>query len=237
MSTQLVPQFTYVDMESMAVTLSKTGIFGISDKNVMLSLMLISQAEGLHPAIAARDYHIIQGRPSLTADAMLARYMQAGGRVNWTEYTDERVTGEFSHPSSGTVAISWTIDMAKQAGVYKQGSGWTKYPRAMLRSRCVSEGTRASFPGCVASTYTPEEVENFEPIKRSRKDVTPEPESVYELATQEQVDELSLLIVETATPIETVDKWLIKACVNDISKMNTYVIQKCIDALKNKVGD
>lgn len=234
MSTQLVPQFTYQDMDAMAGVLAKTGIFGISSKDVMLSLMMISQAEGLHPAIAARDYHIIQGRPSLTADAMLARYMQAGGRVNWTEYTDERVTGEFSHPSSGTISVTWTIEMAKQAQVYKQGSGWTKYPRAMLRSRCVSEGTRASFPGCVASTYTPEEVENFEPLKKPRKDVTP---PVVELATQEQVDELSLLIVETATPVEMVEKWLVKACVNDISEMSTYVIQKCIDALRGKINE
>ena len=40
---------------------------------------------------------------------------------------------------------------------------WNKYPRAMLRSRCVSEGIRTVYPGCVVGTYTDEEVESFSP--------------------------------------------------------------------------
>ena len=35
----------------------------------------------------------------------------------------------------------------------------------MLRSRCISEGIRTVYPGCVVGTYTPEEVEEFEPPK------------------------------------------------------------------------
>jgi hypothetical protein len=35
----------------------------------------------------------------------------------------------------------------------------------MLRSRCISEGIRSVYPGSVTGFYSPEEVENFEPVK------------------------------------------------------------------------
>jgi hypothetical protein len=33
----------------------------------------------------------------------------------------------------------------------------------MLRARCISEGIRAVYPGCVVGVYTPEEVQDFQP--------------------------------------------------------------------------
>jgi len=94
---------------------------------------------------------------------MMARFQQAGGKVEWKEYTDDRVTGVFSHPAGGSLSVTWTIEMGKNIGLVKPGSGWQKYPRAMLRARCISEGIRSVYPGCVSGVYTPEEVEDFEP--------------------------------------------------------------------------
>jgi hypothetical protein len=130
-----------------------------------MALMLIAQAEGLHPAIAARDYHVINGRPALRADAMLARFQAAGGKVEWGEYTDTKVVGKFSHPSGGSVEVAWTTKMAESAGLTRNPT-WKSYPRQMLRSRCISEGIRTVFPGVVVGTYTPEEVEDMAPAPR-----------------------------------------------------------------------
>ena len=152
----------YSEMEQMATAIAASGLFGMKDKNSVLALMAVAQAEGLHPATAARDFHIIQGRPALKADAMLARFQNAGGKVEWKEYTDDRVTGVFSHPNGGNLAVTWTIEQATKIGLVKPGSGWQKFPRAMLRSRCISEGIRSVFPGSVTGFYSPDEVENFE---------------------------------------------------------------------------
>ena len=141
----------------------------MKDKNSVLALMAVAQAEGLHPATAARDFHIIQGRPALKADAMLARFQNAGGKVDWKDYTDERVTGVFSHPNGGELAVTWTIEQANRIGLVKPGSGWQKFPRAMLRSRCISEGIRSVFPGSVTGFYSPEEVSDFEPSPQQAK--------------------------------------------------------------------
>ena len=152
----------YSEMEQMATAIAASGLFGMKDKNSVLALMAVAQAEGLHPATAARDFHIIQGRPALKADAMLARFQNAGGKVDWKDYTDDKVTGVFSHPNGGSLAVTWTIEQAQRIGLVKPGSGWQKFPRAMLRSRCISEGIRSVFPGSVTGFYSPDEVENFD---------------------------------------------------------------------------
>lgn len=149
------------EIERMANAISKSSLFGIRTPEQAIALMLIAQAEGMHPAIAARDYHVIQGRPALKADAMLARFLQAGGKVEWKSYTDQAVCGTFSHPQGGSITVEWTIAQAKQAGLTGKDV-WKQYPRAMLRSRVISEGIRTVFPGVVVGVYTPEEINDFD---------------------------------------------------------------------------
>jgi len=146
----------------LAEAFAKSKLFGMTDANQVLALMAVCEAEGIHPAKAVQEYHVIQGRPALKADAMLARFQNAGGKVEWKEYTDEQVTGVFSHPNGGNLAVTWTIGQATKIGLVKPGSGWQKFPRAMLRSRCISEGIRSVFPGSVTGFYSPDEVENFQ---------------------------------------------------------------------------
>ena len=171
--TNLVP---FGDMERMALAIAKSGLFGMKTPEQALALMSIAQAEGMHPASAARDYHVIQGRPALKCDAMLARFQAAGGRVEWTAYTDQKVAAKFSHPQGGTVEIDWDQPRAKAAGLLNK-ENWKSYPRQMLRARVISEGVRTVFPGATGVMYTAEEVQDMvdETPKEGPKDVTPPP--------------------------------------------------------------
>jgi len=152
----------FQDMQQMAEVAAGSKMFGFKNSQEAMAIMLLCQAENLHPAVAMRDFHVIQGRPALKADAMLARFQQAGGRVEWKEYTDEKVSGLFSHPQGGTLEVSWTLAKAKSIGIANKDN-WRNYPRAMLRARVVSEGIRSVYPGCVVGVYTPEEVQDFTP--------------------------------------------------------------------------
>jgi len=164
------------DIQKMAQVAADSKMFGFKNQAEAMAIMLLCQAEDMHPAIAMRDYHVIQGRPALKSDAMLARFQTSGGKVNWTAYTDEVVTGLFAHPQGGEVSISWTMEMAHRLGFTKK-ENWRNYPRAMLRARCISEGIRTVFPACVAGVYTPEEVADFTPPKGAKVvDVVPDPE-------------------------------------------------------------
>ena len=160
MSTELIP---VQDLTTMARAIASSGFGGCKTPEQALTLMLIAQAEGRHPGIIARDYHIINGRPALKADAMLARFQDAGGAMRWVELTDTRAEAVFSHPKGGEIAIDWDLDRAKKAGVFSTNPNWQKYPRNMLRARVVSEGVRTILPGVVCGAYTPEEVDDMEP--------------------------------------------------------------------------
>jgi hypothetical protein len=170
---------SFSDMERMANAIAKSGLFGMKTADQVLALMSIAQGEGLHPAIAARDYHIISGRPALKADAMLARFQQAGGSVKWTKYQDDVVSGVFSHPAGGELEVTWTMAQAKAIGLATKDN-WKNYPKAMLRARCISEGIRTVYPGCIVGVYTPEEVQDMEPardVKATVVEVTPPAET------------------------------------------------------------
>lgn len=179
--TALVP---FEQQLQLADAFCRSGLFGVRTRDQAIALMAICEAEGLHPAKAVQEYHIIQGRPALKADAMLARFQAAGGKVKWTSMTDQRVAGEFSHPQGGSVEIDWTIDMAKRAGLTKNPT-WNQYPRAMLRARCISEGIRTVYPGVTVGTYTPEEVQDMDVPQAPRQ-----PPQRPEPATPEIVEEI-----------------------------------------------
>ena len=76
--SQIVP---VTELEAMASHIVKSGLFGLKRQEEAVALMLVAQAEGRHPGTVAAEYHIIQGRPALKADAILARFQQAGGKV------------------------------------------------------------------------------------------------------------------------------------------------------------
>lgn len=157
-----LPTVTSVhDIQLMADAIAKSNLFGIKKPEEAMALMLIAQAEGSHPAIAMRDYQLIQGKPALKADAMLARFQSAGGKVEWLELTDKRVAAKFSHPSGGSVSIDWDIKRADAAGLASKEM-WKKYPRQMLRARVISEGIRTVFPGVLVGSYTPEEIQDMD---------------------------------------------------------------------------
>ncbi|CAB4152860.1 hypothetical protein UFOVP605_27 [uncultured Caudovirales phage] len=157
---------------TLATAFAKSRLFGIETPEQALALMALCEAEGLHPAIAIRDFHIINGKPALKADAMLQRFMAAGGKVEWLEYSDAVVSGQFSHPAGGTVTITWGKAEAQRAGLLNKPQ-WKNYPRQMMRARCISEGCRTVFPGVAVGVYTVEEVRDFPPMPISRASKEP----------------------------------------------------------------
>ena len=181
------------DMQVMASAIVKSGLFGMKTPDQALALMIVATAEGRHPGSVASDYHIIQGRASLKADSMLARFQQSGGRVEWHDHTNEKVSATFSHPAGGSLRIDWDMARAKAAGLGGKDN-WRSYPRQMLRARVISEGVRATFPAVLNGMYTPEEVQEFDaprPVRSAKV------EPVVEVKTEPVVEPVAV----PATPV------------------------------------
>ncbi len=192
---------TFESMERMASAVAKSGLFGVKTPDQALALMLVAQAEGRHPATAAQEYHIIQNRPALKADTLLARYQQAGGTVKFEELSEKRCAATFSHPASGAFTIDWTIEMAQRAGLANKDT-WKSYPRAMLRARVISEGVRTSFPGVAIGVYTPEELQDGAP----EVDITPVSQADAVRTVVENVSATALTDAERQEHFDAIDK-------------------------------
>jgi hypothetical protein len=132
----------------------------------------------MHPAIAARDFDVIQGRPAKKAEAMMRDFMRSGGKVEWHELADTAAEATFSHPQGGSLRLRWDMDRAKKAELGSKDM-WRKYPRQMLRARLISEGVRTVFPLATSGMYVPEEVRDID--DRPMTDVTPKPSAQAKL--------------------------------------------------------
>ena len=231
LTQQVNTQVALGDMQVMANAIVKSGLFGMKTPDQALALMIVATAEGRHPGSVASDYHIIQGRASLKSDSMLARFQQSGGRVEWHDHTNEKVSATFSHPAGGSLRIDWDMARAKAAGLGGKDN-WRSYPRQMLRARVISEGVRATFPAVLNGMYTPEEVGEFDAPRTAPRSVKAEPVVV------EQVIEAPVVVEPVAVPatieaevvsIDTAPNWadeLEKGIFEHEAKVNTFLIAK-----------
>jgi len=186
---------TVQDMGVMADAIVRSKFYGFTTKDQVIAVMLVAQAENKHVATVLQEYDVIQGRPALKSQAILARFQQAGGKVQWQEMGPKRCIGTFTHESGGSITVEWTIEMAKEAGIYKMNSAWTKYPEDMLRARVISRAVRSIYPACILGQYSSEEVQDFEPRKQE-KDITPPRVETVSLIQGNEVVELPAEVVE-----------------------------------------
>ena len=151
---------TFNEMESMAAHIVRSKLFGAKDESQAISLMLLAQAEGMHPMAAIQDFDIVQGRPARKTHSILARFQSAGGSVIWEEVNGLRACGVFSHKQGGSLRVQWTFEQAKRVGLTGKDN-WKNYPQAMLRARCIAEGIRAVFPGAIGGMLSVEEAQDI----------------------------------------------------------------------------
>lgn len=257
------PLIPFNDIQQMARAVAQSGLFGIKTEPEAIALMLFAQAENLHPMIAVRDYHIINKKPSMKADTMLARFQSSGGRVEWEKYDDAIVVGVFSHPSSSRpVRVEWTFERASNITVEgwdntpgaAKGSKittpltdkdvWRHYPRAMLRARCISEGIRTVYPGVLCGLYTPEEIESIPSNNRNEIDITPQPVATITpppatTITADELAELEAAIKAMNLNRALVLAWAVKASKNTITEFHelTPLMLDKLSAMLGKMAE
>jgi hypothetical protein len=177
-------RYSVADVEVMADRVVRSRLFpGVDTPQAAFTLMMLCQSEGLHPMQALKRYHLIEGRPSMRADAMQAEFLARGGWIRWEQYDAEAAVATFGHrqhcPDGLRLAVSF-LDLDK-AGVTRTSQGlkknWKQFPGAMLRARLISMGVRMIDPGVVVGIYTPEEVADFDhlsPEAEAARDAPPQ---------------------------------------------------------------
>lgn len=149
------------EIRVMAKSAASSKMFSAKAEEQIFTLMLVAQSEGIHPIKALMAYDVINGQPALKASEALARYMDAGGKIEWIKSDKESAKARFTHPSSGSFEYEYTIEDATDAGLINKDN-WKKNLKAMLRARCTSAGIRMSYPRCLNNMYLAEEVQDFD---------------------------------------------------------------------------
>lgn len=172
---------------------------GISTPEEAMTLIVTAVAENRPLGAVATEYHVINGKATLKASAVQARFQLAGGKIRWTKSDDKECEAVFSHPAGGEITIRWDMGRAKAAGLLKNPT-WAKYPAQMLRARTVAEGVRACYPAVLQGLYLEEEAkdiaadESAKPAPTARK-AQPKPQAQPQPAKAAAQD---AEIVETA---------------------------------------
>lgn len=169
-----------------ADTLSRSGLVprAVQGKPPDVLVILLTGRElGLGPMQALRSIHVVEGKPTLSADLMQAICLSRRDVCEYfrqVESTKERAVYVAKRAGDEPVTLAFTMQQAKDANLTGK-QNWRLYPDAMLRARCKAALARDVFPDLMAGLYTPEELNASEPLAdrpapELRKPALPEPQ-------------------------------------------------------------
>lgn len=125
-----------------------------------LAIMLTGRELGLPPMLSLRMIHVVDGKPGMASELILARFRQAGGRHRWLETNAQIARIQLIAPGDSpdwAQTFQFTIEEAKRAEVTGK-KNWQKYPAAMLRARVASLAVRAVAPEVSSGLHDPDEL-------------------------------------------------------------------------------
>jgi hypothetical protein len=159
----------YAEIMVLGKVLQMSGYFtDVRDQAQAVTKILYGRELGFSPIVSMSGIHIIEGKPALSSNLM-ATMIKRSGKYNYrvTTWTNDECVLVFREKIDGkwedVGEASFSIDDAKRARVKFEGSrgpsGWTKFPKAMLFARALSQGVRAYCPDVSAAPiYVPEEM-------------------------------------------------------------------------------
>lgn len=124
----------------------------------VLAIIMTGQEMGIPPMRALRHINVISGKPTLSAELMMAKMLQGGVKCTWLKTGDDGKEAVLkAQRPTVTFTGRYTWEEAKAAGLTGK-EGWKKYPGAMLRARVIALVARVVAPDLIGGLYTPEEM-------------------------------------------------------------------------------
>ena len=145
----------------------------------ILAAILYGHEVGLEPMQSLAKISVIEGRPSLWAEAQRALILAAGHEMWVEESTVTRATvAGRRRDSKQTQRVTWTLDDAKRARLAGK-QNWQTYPRQMLIARASGELARNIFADVIGGMVATEELEDAD-----LNGTAPEPDSEAKTTTR-----------------------------------------------------
>ena len=132
---------------------------------------------GLAPMQALQNIAVINGKPSIYGDALLAM-VRADHRCRGVkEYLDGEtavclITRSHNNGEVEEIERKFSVDDAKRAGLWGKQGPWKQYPQRMLQMRARSLAIRDGFPDVIKGLISVEEAQD---MPAPMKPVAPQP--------------------------------------------------------------
>lgn len=147
------------------------GMFpGIQSAEQLAVICGYGAALGLNPMAAPFQIHIMHGRPTLSAGAIMGLVLQSPvcDYFECEETSSERATFVTKRKGGkGEQRLTFTVADAKRAGLLSNKM-WQKYPAEMLRARAGTALARMAYPDVLQGAYASEEFEGAGPAEPPR---------------------------------------------------------------------
>lgn len=147
-----------------AVALHKSQLYRkFPNADAIFAVILRGRSMGIDMMTALDGFHVIEGKPSMSAMLVVATVLNSGKAEYFelVETTDQKATWETLRKGGRgkPVALTFSIEDAQRAGLVRNGGNWTKYPRAMCRKQAGIELARSVYPDVVCNVYDGDELQ------------------------------------------------------------------------------
>jgi len=154
---------------SQAIAASNMAPKGM-DRPEQIMVAIMAGAElGLAPFQALQSFAVVNGRPTLWGDGLMAVARAQGIQANETlEGEGEAMvaTCSVTRPDTGEVITrSFSVPDAKRASLWGKAGPWQSYPRRMLQMRARAWALRDGCADMLRGFQVREEVEDYAPVR------------------------------------------------------------------------
>jgi hypothetical protein len=167
---------------------------------------------GLAPMQALQNIAVINGKPSVYGDAMMALVQASPVCDDIVECIEGEGTPNpvavciAKRKGRNPVKATFSVEDAKRAGLWGKQGPWQAYPKRMLQMRARGFALRDAFPDVLKGLITVEEAQDYpdEAKPRPVKDVTPMPANPLDVIAPPSLPEPEPEPVEAVTVDEYV---------------------------------
>lgn len=148
-------------MVQQADLLVKSGFLpnSIRTPQQAVAIMMMGRELEIGPWAAFNGINVIQGKPTISPQLMLALINRSGELEDMTvEGDDKACTVTMTRKGRSPHGETFTMKDAAAQGLANKGN-WQKMPATMLKWRAVSACSRVVFPDVIIGFYTPEEID------------------------------------------------------------------------------
>ena len=152
---QITPQSGFVSLSNMdeafafANMLSQSGmvpkIYTGKPADIVIAMQMGSEL-GLKPLQSLQNIAVVNGRPTIWGDAVVAICQNSGLLEDITEVvTDTEAIVTVKRSGQEPHSVTFSVEDAKKAGLANKAGPWTQYPKRMMKNRARAFALRDKF--------------------------------------------------------------------------------------------